>query len=211
MRVQLPESSRSTPLLQIDLRQLQLRLWRNARAVYDVGLQPPAIVSSGRGSLFAPSSRVTHWVNVALGYGLPIAIIYLLSRRRQDNAEGFLSAYRLLLTIMLIGVIVLLIPAIRNYADLVLHGAQASRAMTAPQKKMSAADLESHFVHVNRLPPTADFRCKRSDHDWDYVCSYKPIPSQSKKRVMLGVTVDDKRLLATSGVVPEGAILPPPR
>jgi hypothetical protein len=153
---------------------------------------------------------VNYLIHLALGYGVPIALIYLLSRRRQGN-EWFQRGSRLLLTIMMVGVIVLLIPEIQGYVDLVRRTTQSSRAMSAAPAKMSAAELASTFARAQRIPPNADFRCRPADRDWDYVCSYMPTPSQSKTRVELGFAVDSKRWIKASGIVPEGTTIPPPR
>ena len=151
---------------------------------------------------------MNYLISLALGYGVPILLIYLLSTRQQGN-DGWAS--RLLFTIMLVGVIVLLIPEISAYVDLLRHTSQNSRAVSAQQSKISATELASTFTRAQRIPAKADFRCRPADHDWDYVCSYMPTPSQSKTRVEMGFVVDSKRWLKASGIVPEGTTIPPPR
>ena len=145
------------------------------------------------------------------GVAVSLAIFYFLSVNRQRDPAQFHSAHRLALKIVLALVLLALIPQVRAYADLVIRTTRDSRSLAARQRKLSAADLESSFAHANRLPPNAELRCKPADRDWDYVCSYMPTPSQSKTRLEFGATVDEKRWVDASPVVPAGTMIPPPR
>jgi hypothetical protein len=81
----------------------------------------------------------------------------------------------------------------------------------AQQRKLSPAALESLLIRAKQFAPNSGLRCNPAARDWDYVCSYMPTPLQSKTRLEFGVTVDEKRWLNVSRVVPAGSILPPPR
>jgi len=142
---------------------------------------------------------------------LPFAIFYFLFGRQERDPEQFRSAYRLALTIVLVCVLLALIPQVRSFAGLVIQPSRHSRSVAARQHKMSAADFESSFARANRLAPNADLRCKPADRDWDYVCGYMPTPLQSKTRLEFGVTVDGKRWVDVSSIVPAGTIIPPRR
>ena len=151
------------------------------------------------------------WIHLALSLALPIALVYVLYVYQQRDHERFYSAYRLALKIVLVCLLLALIPQVGAYADLVLRIARGSRSIAARQRKMSAADLESSLARATRLAPTADLRCKPADRDWDYVCSYMPTPLQAKTRLEFGVTVDEKRWIDASSMVPAGTTVPPPR
>jgi len=150
------------------------------------------------------------WIHLALSLALLIALVYVLYVYQQRDHERFYSAYRLALKIVLVCLLLALIPQVRAYADLVIRTARGSRSIAA-QRKMSAADLESSFAPANRLAPTADLRCKPAARDWDYVCSYMPTPLQATTRLEFGVTVDEKRWIDASSMVPAGTTIPPPR
>jgi len=153
----------------------------------------------------------TQWIPLAFALVLAIVIGYVVSGNQERDPEQFHSAYRLALKIVFAYVLLMLIPQVRAYADLVIRTARDSRSLSARQRKLSAADLESSFAQANRLPPNADLRCKPVDHDWDYVCGYMPTPLQSKTRLEFGVSVDEKRWVDVSRMVPAGTIIPPPR
>lgn len=142
---------------------------------------------------------------------VPIAIIYLLSTSRPSDDGGFYSAYRAVLTIALIAVLLMMVPYVRAYAALVIHTTQDSRKITAQLHKLSAADLQAEYLRARIVTPNAGLRCARAERDWDYVCSYMPTPFKSKTRLEFGVIVDETRVLKTSRTVPEGTTLPSPQ
>ncbi len=146
-----------------------------------------------------------------IGFAVNIAIFLFLTTYRQRNPEKFRSAYRAVLTIVLLVVLWMLIPHVRAYADMVMQQARESRTITAQLHKLRAADLESEYLRARIVSPNAGLRCTRSEHDWDYVCSYMPTPLKSKTRLEFGVIVDETRVLQTSRPVPEGTILPSPQ
>jgi hypothetical protein len=143
-----------------------------------------------------------------LGLALPIAVFYYLSTARSRDPEQFYSAYRFVLTIALIGVVLLLIPEIRRYADLVITTTRHSAITATPQRKLSAADLQVAFINAHQFAPNSGLQCRPAVRDWDYVCSYLPTPVQSTTRLEFGVTVDSKRWLSVSAKVPAGCVLP---
>ena len=149
-------------------------------------------------------------IHTAIGLAVPIAIIYFLTTYQQRDPQGFHSAYRAVLTIVLLFVLWMLIPHVRAYADLVMQNTRESRKITAQLHKLSAADLETAYLQARIVSPKAGLRCTRAERDWDYVCSYMPTPLQSKTRLEFGVIVDETRVLKTSRPVPDGTTLPPP-
>jgi hypothetical protein len=111
---------------------------------------------------------------------------------------------------LLVYVLLALMPEIRAYADLVIPTSRNSRTAATQQRKLSSADLESALIRAKPFAPNSGLRCNAPVRDWDYVCSYMPTPLQSTTRVEFGVTVDEKRWLGVSRIVPAGSVLPPP-
>lgn len=149
--------------------------------------------------------------NYHIGLAVNIAIFYFLTTYRRRDPERFRSAYRAVLTIVLLFVLLMLIPHVRAYADMLMQQTRESRRITAQLRKLSAADLQSEYLRARIVSPNAGLRCTRAEHDWDYVCSYMPTPLQSKTRLEFGVIVDETRVLQTSRPVPEGTGLPSPK
>ena len=117
----------------------------------------------------------------------------------------------LVLGIALVYVLCALVPNVLSYTELVVETARSSRKAAAAQhQKLSAANLESALVQVKQFGPNSQLHCKPADGGWDYVCSYMPTPLQSQTRLQFGITVDAKRWLKVSRVVPMGTVVPPP-
>ena len=151
-------------------------------------------------------------LHAVIGLAVPIGILYFLASYRERDPEGFISAYRVGLGIVLLFVLWMLVPQVRGYADLVMQNTRESQKITAQLHKLSAADLQKAYLQANIVSSRAGLQCTRAEHDWDYVCSYMPTPLQSKTRLAFGVMVDETRVLQTSRAVPEGTMLPaPPR
>jgi hypothetical protein len=149
-------------------------------------------------------------IHTAIGLAVPIAIIYFVTTYRQRDSEGFISAYRVALGIVLLFVMWMLVPQVRGYADLVMRTTRESQKITAQLHKLRAADLQKAYLQANIVSPRAELQCTRAERDWDYVCSYMPTPLQSTTRLQFGVIVDETRVLKTSPSVREGTPLPPP-
>jgi len=126
------------------------------------------------------------------------------------DIERYNSAYRLGIGIALAYVIWLLIPVVRNYADVVATTSRQSAQLNAERPKLSAAGLESELGQHTQFGQDSGIHCEPANRDWDYVCSYLPTPKQSPTRLQFGVTVDEKRWVDVSRVVPVGTIVPPP-
>ena len=150
------------------------------------------------------------WIHLT-GLAVNIVVVYFLTTYRRRNPDRFNSAYRAILTIVLLFVLWTLIPHVRAYADMLMQQARTSRKIAAQLHKLHAADLEAEYVRARIVSPNAGLRCTPAEHDWDYVCTYMPTPRQSKTRLQFGVIVDETRVLQTSRRVPEGTVLPPPQ
>jgi hypothetical protein len=128
------------------------------------------------------------------------------------DAERFHSAYRLALGIVLVYVLLMLVPQVVQFSQLVAGGARRSQArQAAAGPKLSAANLESALRQAHGLGADSQLRCKPADRDWDYVCSYIPTALHSRTRLQFGVDVDAKRSTKISSVVPVGTAVPPPQ
>ena len=153
-------------------------------------------------------------IQKAIGLAVSLAIFYFVVTYQRRDPDGFLSAYRIGLTIALLCALGLLVPRVLAYADLVARTTKESRRITAPPQphKLTAIDLQTGYLKARMVSPQSGLRCTRAERDWDYVCSYMPTPLQSKTRLAFGVMVDETRVLQTSRAVPEGTMLPaPPR
>jgi hypothetical protein len=154
-------------------------------------------------------------IQTVIGFAVTAAIFYFVTSYRQRDPEGFLSAYRIGLIVALICVLVMMIPYVRAYSNLVTRTTKESRRITAPPPpphKLTATDLQAGYLKARMVSPQSALRCTTAVRDWDYVCSYMPTPLQSKTRVAFGVMVDETTVLQTSPAVPDGTMLPaPPR
>ena len=126
------------------------------------------------------------------------------------DREGFHSGYRLGIGITLLYVVVHLVPAVGNYATLVVGIAQHSQETNSAQPKLSAANLESALLRAHQVRPDSQLHCESGSQGWDYVCNYMPTPTQSPTRLQFGVNVDAMRWLQVSPMRPAGTNLPPP-
>ncbi len=126
------------------------------------------------------------------------------------DREGFNSGYRLGIGITLLYVVVHLVPAVGNYATLVVGIAQHSQETNSAQPKLSAANLESALLRAHQVRPDSQLHCESGSQGWDYVCNYMPTPTQSPTRLQFGVNVDAMRWLQLSPMRPAGTNLPPP-
>ena len=126
------------------------------------------------------------------------------------DRESVNSAYRLGIGITLLYVVWQLVPAVGNYATLVVGIAQHSQQTNAAQPKLSAANLESALLRANQFRPDSQLNCQSGSQGWDYVCSYLPTPTQSPTRLQFGVNVDAMRWLQVSPMRPAGTNLPSP-
>ena len=145
------------------------------------------------------------------GLAVNLVIVYFLTIYRRRNPERFNSAYRAIVTIVLLYVCWTLIPHVQAFADLLTQQTRESRRITAQLRKLHAADLQAEYLRARIVSPNAGLRCTPAEHDWDYVCSYMPTPLQSKARLEFGVIVDETHVLQTSRRVPEGTPLPSPQ
>ena len=130
--------------------------------------------------------------------------------QRHMDSESYHSAYRLGIGIALLYVVVQLVPAVGNYARLVVGIAQHSQELKAAQAKLSAANLESALLRAHQFKPDSQLHCESGSQGWDYVCNYMPTPTQSPTRLQFGVNVDAMRWLRFSPMRPAGTNLPPP-
>ena len=146
-----------------------------------------------------------------IGFAVTAAIFYFVTSYRQRDPDGFLSAYRIGLIVALVCVLVIMIPYVRAYSNLVIRTTKESRRITAPPPpahKLTATDLQAGYLKAGMVSPQSALRCTTAVRDWDYVCSY--MPPQSKTRVAFGVMVDQTRVLQTSPAVSDGTKLPAP-
>jgi len=126
------------------------------------------------------------------------------------DSESLNSAYRLGIGIALLYVVWQLVPAVGNYATLVVDIAHHSQETKSAQPKLSAANLESALLRANQFRPDSQLHCESGSKGWDYVCNYMPTPTQSPTRLQFGVNVDAMRWLQVSPMRPAGTSLPPP-
>jgi hypothetical protein len=126
-----------------------------------------------------------------------------------DN-RSFNSAYRAGIGIAILYVLWLLVPAVRNYATLVVGNARHSSQTDSTRPRLSAANLESALLRANQFKPDSQLHCESGSKEWDYVCSFSPTPMQPRARMQFGVNVDAMRWLQVSPVLPVGTNLPPP-
>jgi hypothetical protein len=127
------------------------------------------------------------------------------------DGERFNSAYRVGLGIALAYVLWALGPSVVSYTRLVVRTARHSHAEAARQQKLSASGTEAALLRAKQFAPNSQLHCTPAEHDWDYVCSYLPTPRQSQTRLQFGITVDARRWLDVSRIVPMGTIIPPPQ
>ena len=126
------------------------------------------------------------------------------------DSESYKSAYHLGIGITLLYVVVHLVPAVGNYATLVVGIAQHSQETNSAQPKLSAANLESALLRAHQFRPDSQLHCESGSQGWDYVCNYMPTPTQSPTRLEFGVNVDAMRWLQVSPMRPAGTNLPSP-
>jgi hypothetical protein len=127
------------------------------------------------------------------------------------DIERYNSAYRLGIGIALVYVLLLLVPAVRNYADVVATMSRQSQRIKTQAMKLSAADLESALRKEVQFGANSQLHCQPPpSRGWDYVCSYMPTPKQSSTQLQFGVSVDSTRWVDMSVAVPFGTIIPPP-
>ena len=141
------------------------------------------------------------------------------------------SVYRIGLGIALVYfVVVYLVPSALNFSNIMMRTSQDSHRFlqdahrfiaqqpnltaaghnsSAAGRKLSAADLESMMRRQPQFAGRAQLHCTPAVRDWDYVCSYLPIPLQSKTRMQFGIAVDSTQWVGFSYVVPMGTAIPP--
>ena len=138
------------------------------------------------------------------------------------RAERFNSAYRLAMGMVLVYVLWMIVPHAIAYAKLVGGGARRSQNPRAAQRqnpnpvqrqdqKLSAPQLVALLVQTNQVAPNAELQCKAARRDWDYVCSYMPMPLDSPRRLQFGLNVDATRWTKVSRHMPMGAAVLPPQ
>ena len=152
-------------------------------------------------------------IQAVIGLAVTMAIFYFVTSYRQRDPDGFISAYRVGVTIALVGVLLLLVPQVRAYTNLLTRATKESRRMAAPPQrppphKLTSTDVETGYLNARMVSPQSALRCTAAVRDWDYVCSY--MPPKSKTRVAFGVLVDETRVLQTSPAVSDGTNLPAP-
>ena len=155
----------------------------------------------------------------------------LHQRVRNDRRH---SAYRIGLGIALVYfVVVYLVPSALNLSNMLMQTSQNSHRflqesrrfiaqqpnlsgavqnehkLRATEHKLSAVDLESMMRRQPQFAGPAQLHCTPAVRDWDYVCSYLPIPLQSKTRMQFGIAVDSTQWVGFSYVVPMGTAIPP--
>jgi hypothetical protein len=126
------------------------------------------------------------------------------------DSERYNSAYRVGMGIAILYVVWLLVPALGNYAKLVVGNAHHSQQANSAQPKLSAGELESALLQAKQFRADSELHCESGKQGWDYVCSYMPTPTQSSTRLQFGVNADAMRFLRFSPMAPAGTSLPPP-